>query len=147
MNLSSLLDSPYPTTSGPRTLREILAPDRPTVFVSYPMDFTAVCTKQLCSYRDDWSRLSALPVRWWGINRASPEMHARFKSEKSLPFDLITDPDGRLLSALNLKGLLWTRRGFAIVSPSGDLLASTAFNPFRFPPTSGLLQFLPPHLS
>jgi peroxiredoxin len=147
MPINALLDRSYETTAGPLRLRDLLDPGRPTVFIAYPMDFTPVCTKQLCSYRDDWTRLSALPCRWWGVNQASPEKHRRFKEEKRLPLDLITDPDGELLKALGLWGLLKTKRGFAVVSPAGEILGQSSIFPFFYTKTDDVVAFLEPLLA
>ncbi|MBI3737254.1 redoxin domain-containing protein, partial [Candidatus Sumerlaeota bacterium] len=101
-NLSELLDRTYETTVGARTVRQMIEGDRPAVFIAYPMDFTPVCTRQLCSYRDNWADLAKLPVRWWGINKADPAKHRKFKEEKNLPMDLISDSEGDLLRALGM---------------------------------------------
>ena len=126
MKLGPILERKLETTAGEKTVREMIEGDRPTVFISYPMNFTPVCTKQLCSYRDDWENLASLPCRWWGINRFSIEKHRRFRAQHDFPFDLVSDPSGDLLEELKLKGLLWTRRGFALISPEGDVLDSTS---------------------
>lgn len=146
MTLNHLFDETYPTTAGPRTLREIVSGDLPTVFVAYPMDFTTVCTKQLCSYRDDWTQLSALPCRWWGINQVSVEKHRKFKAEHRLPMELVTDEGGELLKALGLKSLLWTRRGFAVVSPQGEILGSSSVFPMGYPKSDEVRAMVEPLL-
>lgn len=147
MTLTPLMDKTFSTTAGSKRLSEILDPDRPTVFMAYPMDFTPVCTAQMCSYRDNWSAMSALPVRWWGINQAPPEKHERFKAEKKLPFDLITDSTGDLLKALGLWGILKTRRGFAVVAPNGEVLGATSIFPFFYQKTDSVLGFVGPLLA
>lgn len=142
MGVQELMDRSFSTTAGAKKLSEILDPERPTVFMAYPMDFTPVCTTQMCSYRDTWGAMSALPVRWWGINQASEEKHARFKSEKNLPYDLITDADGALLKALGLWGILRTKRGFAVVSPKGEVLGATSIFPFFYQKSDAVVEFV-----
>lgn len=142
--LSALLETTFETTAGDKTLADLLADDRPTVFVGYPMDFTSVCTKQLCSYRDDWSELSTLPIRWWGINQSPVKKHERFKAEHSLPFDLVTDRRGKLLAALGLKSLVGTKRGFTVVSPDGGVLGRTSVFPVMYQRTDEVMKFLKP---
>lgn len=146
MELRSLLDSRFETTAGDRTLAEMLAPDRPTVFIAYPMDFTFVCTRQLCDYRDHWDALSSLPVRWWAVNQASLETHRRFKEQKNLPFELVTDPEGKLLKSLNLWGLLRTRRGFAVVSPAAEILETSSIFPFFYKSHDEVIRLIRPHV-
>lgn len=147
MSLAQMLDQSFETTTGPKTLREILDPGRPTVFIATPMDFTPVCTMQMCNYRDHWEAFSKLDCRWWGLNQASPELRAKFKDKKSLPMELITDPKGELLKALGLWGLLRTRRGFAVVSPDARVLATTYSFPFFYPGPESVLEFVRPHLA
>lgn len=145
--LSPLLDQSFESTAGPRTVRQLIEGPGPAVFIAYPMDFTPVCTAQLCSYRDQWGELAALPCRWWGINQAPPEKHDRFKSEKNLPFDLVTDPKGALTKALGLWGLIGVKRGFAVVSPEGEILGKTTIFPFFYTPKDKLVAFLQPILA
>lgn len=147
MSLESLLDAEFETTAGTKTLRSMLEADRPTVFVAYPMDFTPVCTKQMCSYRDNWPRLSQLNCAWWGINQAPMEKHRRFKEEHGLPMELITDKDGRLLKALGLMGLLGTKRGFAVVSPGGEILGRSTIFPLLYTKSDDVVAFLEPLLA
>lgn len=142
MGVEGLMEQIFPTTAGAKKLMDLLDPERPTVFMAYPMDFTPVCTAQMCSYRDNWAAMSALPVRWWGINQANEEKHARFKSEKKLPYDLITDADGTLLKALGLWGILKTKRGFAVVSPKGEVLGSTSIFPFFYQKSDSVVEFV-----
>lgn len=147
MSLAELMNSSYETTQGNLALAEMIAPDRLTVFVAYPMDFTFVCTRQLCNYRDHWDELSGLNVRWWGINQAPLDKHLRFKEQKNIPFELVTDPDGRLLQALGLWGLLRTKRGFAAVSPRGELLGSSAIFPFFYQKHDAVVRLLEPYIA
>lgn len=147
MALESMLDATFETTAGTQSVRAMLDPDRPTVFVAYPMDFTPVCTKQMCSYRDNWPQLSRLNCSWWGINQAPVEKHHRFKEEKKLPMELITDKDGSLLKALGLMGLLGTKRGFAVVSPEGKILGASTIFPLLYTKSDDVVAFLEPLLA
>ena len=45
------------------------------ILAFYPGDFTPVCTRQFCSYRDDGDRLEALDVPMMGISPQSVESH------------------------------------------------------------------------
>ena len=142
----TLLEKSFPTTCGELTFARMIEGDLPTVFISYPKDFTSVCTRQLCDYRDAWENLAELRCRWWGINRTALETHRRFKQEKRLPFELVTDSAGDLLGALGLKGLLWTKRGFAVLSPDGELLATLSVSPLSFPGAEEAKKLLEPLL-
>ena len=56
---------------------------RKLVLAFYPGDFTAVCTKQFCSYRDQGDKLDQLGAEVLGISPQSVESHERFTQEKN----------------------------------------------------------------
>ncbi len=47
----------------------------------YPGDFTPVCTRQFCSYRDGADRLDELQATVLGISPQSVDSHERFVAE------------------------------------------------------------------
>jgi peroxiredoxin Q/BCP len=60
------------------------------ILAFYPGDFTPVCTKQFCSYRDDGDRLEALGVPMLGISPQSVESHERFSEKHGLNVPLLS---------------------------------------------------------
>lgn len=74
------------------------------ILAFYPGDFTPVCTKQFCSYRDDGDRLEALGVPLLGISPQSVESHERFSRENSLTTPLAADPDKEVAKAYGALG-------------------------------------------
>jgi peroxiredoxin len=67
-----------------------------TVVYFYPADFTGGCTKQACSYRDDFSELKDLGVDVVGVSGDSVETHQAFKKHHNLNFTLLSDPQGEV---------------------------------------------------
>ncbi len=63
----------------------------PCLVVFYPGDFTPVCTKQLCNYRDALPNFSEYGVQVVGISKNDSESHARFKQQYGFTFPLLTD--------------------------------------------------------
>jgi len=63
------------------------------ILTFYPGDFTPVCTKQFCSYRDDADRIDGLGMPMLGISPQSVSSHERFMQEKSLNVPLLADED------------------------------------------------------
>ena len=59
----------------------------------YPGDFTPVCTKQFCSYRDDGDRVERLGLPMLGISGQSVASHERFSEENGLKVPLLSDVD------------------------------------------------------
>lgn len=72
---------------------------KPFVLYFYPKDFTSVCTKQACSFRDQFEHLRELEVPVFGVSRDNLDTHARFKQEHQLPFELLADVDGSVAKA------------------------------------------------
>lgn len=64
------------------------------VLYFFPKDFTSVCTKQACSFRDQFGHLRDLGIPVFGISRDSLDTHRRFKEQFQLPFELLADEGG-----------------------------------------------------
>jgi len=113
-------DFELPSTDGPKKLSGLRG--EPVVLVFYPGDFTPVCTKQLCSYRDAFSDLANTGAKVLAISTDSMESHERFKKEKNLPFPLLSDADGEVSKKYGLSGLLVkTKRCLIVVAPDGKI--------------------------
>jgi peroxiredoxin Q/BCP len=63
------------------------------ILAFYPGDFTTVCTKQFCSYRDNGDRLAGLGVEVLGISPQSVDSHERFIEKHGLNVPLLADED------------------------------------------------------
>lgn len=74
------------------------------ILAFYPGDFTPVCTKQFCSYRDDGDRLEALGVPMVGISPQSVESHERFADRHGLTVPLLSDPGKKIARAYGVVG-------------------------------------------
>ena len=70
----------------------------------YPGDFTPVCTKQFCSYRDDGDRLEELGVPMLGVSPQSVASHERFVERHGLTVPLLSDPDKRVARSYGVLG-------------------------------------------
>jgi peroxiredoxin Q/BCP len=64
----------------------------------YPKDFTVGCTRQACSYRDNYQRVRELGAVILGVSTDNEERHIEFASACRLPYPLISDPNRRLCS-------------------------------------------------
>ena len=85
---------------------------RGVILAFYPGDFTPVCTKQFCSYRDDGDRIEALGVPMLGISPQSVESHQRFAEEHGLTVPLLSDAGKRVA------------RSYGVLGPGGYLRRS-----------------------
>ncbi|MEZ5346185.1 MAG: peroxiredoxin [Pyrinomonadaceae bacterium] len=66
------------------------------VLLFYPADNSPVCTKQLCSVRDNWEDYTATGAEVVGISTDSSRSHASFAEEHELPLRLLADEDGEV---------------------------------------------------
>jgi thioredoxin-dependent peroxiredoxin len=92
------------------------------VLAFYPGDFTPVCTRQFCSYRDAADRLDELDATVWGISPQSVDSHERFRAKYGLTVPLLADPGRDVIRAygvLGPGGLV--RRSIFIVDPAGTV--------------------------
>jgi peroxiredoxin Q/BCP len=92
----------------------------PTVVFFFPKANTPGCTKQACSLRDAYADLSKQGVQVLGVSFDTVEAQKKFKDDHKLPYDLIADPEGKIVDAFKvermLKGVipLATRQAFLI---------------------------------
>jgi thioredoxin-dependent peroxiredoxin len=65
----------------------------------YPKDMTTGCTQQACDFRDQFASFKKKKIKVIGISKDSQESHLKFKTKYSLPFTLLSDPDGKVCNA------------------------------------------------
>ena len=63
----------------------------------YPRDDTPGCTKEACGFRDCNKEIQALDTVILGVSPDSPESHQKFIDKYSLNFDLLSDPDRKVM--------------------------------------------------
>lgn len=83
---------------------------RPLVLYFYPRDNTPGCTKEACSFRDDYSEYTKLGVDVVGISTDSVRSHQNFQEKYQLPFTLLSDPEHQVASAYGV----WGRKKMAV---------------------------------
>lgn len=111
-------DFELPGTGG-KTYRLADYRGRKVILAFYPGDFTAVCTKQFCSYRDQGDRLDSLGADVLGISPQSVESHERFTEEKRLNVPLLADEDKRVAREYGVAAGPMVRRAIFIVDEEG----------------------------
>ncbi|MBI1766394.1 MAG: peroxiredoxin [Acidobacteria bacterium] len=89
------------------------------VLLFYPADETPVCTKQMCSVRDNWERYRAAGAEVVGLNTDSVEKHERFAAHHALPLRLLSDAEGSVVRAYDMKNLFGTKRGVIVIDRAG----------------------------
>lgn len=68
------------------------------VLYFYPKDDTPGCTKEACGFRDFNKEIQALDTVILGVSPDSPESHQKFIDKYTLNFDLLSDPDRKVMS-------------------------------------------------
>ena len=63
------------------------------VLYFYPRDNTPGCTKQACSFRDNYEEFKSKDVVVIGISKDSIKSHTNFAKKHDLPFILLSDPE------------------------------------------------------
>lgn len=76
------------------------------VLYFYPGDFTLVCTKEACGFRDMYEDLKNADTEVIGVSTDSNESHKKFIAEYKLPFPLLSDKDKKIATAYGATNLV-----------------------------------------
>jgi peroxiredoxin len=88
-------DFELPTTAG-TAFRLSEHRGHPVVLYFYPKDGSVGCTKEACSFRDQYEDFTSLGAEVIGISSDSEASHQQFTDKYELPFPLLSDTDGQL---------------------------------------------------
>jgi len=105
--------------SGDRTYRLVDYAGQELILAFYPGDFTTVCTRQFCSYRDQEPRLRELGVALLGVSPQAVDSHERFIAEHDLKLPLLADKDRSVAAAYGVKAGPLTRRAIFLIDADG----------------------------
>jgi peroxiredoxin Q/BCP len=105
--------------TGAKTYRLSDYRGRKLILAFYPGDFTVVCTRQFCSYRDQGERLGELGAEVLGISPQSVDSHERFTQEKSLNVPLLADEDKEVARAYGVVAGPMVRRAIFVIDEEG----------------------------
>lgn len=105
------VDLPAPHVSGPNqdgktiNFTDVYAKG-PTVVFFYPKANTPGCTKQACALRDAFSDLSKEGVQVLGVSFDDTDAQKKFRDDHTLPYDLIADPEGKIVDAFKVDRII-----------------------------------------
>ncbi len=96
----------------------------PVVLYFYPADDTPGCTREACSFRDQYEDFQEVGAVVLGVSGDSPRRHRAFSKKHNLPFRLLCDEGGVVAQSLGIKKLLGLLPGRVtfIISKEGILL-------------------------
>ncbi len=89
---------------GPLQLRSKIG--KPLVVYFYPKDETYGCTKEACSFRDQYEDFVAAGAEVIGVSSDDAASHAKFREHHHLPFTLLSDPGGKIASSWGVRSFL-----------------------------------------
>lgn len=108
---------------------------RVRVLLFYPQNETLVCTKQLCSVRENWQEYLETNAEIVGVSPSSPEENSAFARQRRLPIPILADP-GRAITSIYGKHWLFpiaTTRAVVVIDADGIIRNSAimlrAFRP------------------
>ncbi len=73
------------------------------VIYFYPKDETPGCTKEACTFRDDYSEFGSADAMVIGISGQSVQSHKDFADKYNLPFKLLSDKDNMVRKLFGVK--------------------------------------------
>jgi peroxiredoxin Q/BCP len=87
-----------PSTDG-KTVSLSELKGKKVVLYFYPKDDTPGCTKEACSFRDNYSTIRRTGAVLLGVSADSIESHKKFEKKFSLPFPLLSDEAKKVVQA------------------------------------------------
>jgi peroxiredoxin len=103
---------------------------KPVALVFYPLDFSGICTTELCAIRDDDSAFAEAGAVVLGISRDSRHTHKAFIEANGIKHDLLADMKGevaRLYGSWN-EEMAFSERLTVVIAPDGTIVY-TVHNP------------------
>ena len=96
------------------------------VLYFYPKDFTPGCTREACTFRDNYSEVEQYDAVIVGVSTDSPESHRSFRERHELPFPLVSDPGKQIVRLYDADGLLGltTARVTYVIDKEGVIRAA-----------------------
>jgi thioredoxin-dependent peroxiredoxin len=74
------------------------------VIYFYPADDTPGCTKEACQFNDGLAAFRKLGVKVLGVSPDGAEKHVAFRQKYGLTFDLLSDPDKKVMTSYGAYG-------------------------------------------
>ena len=92
------------------------------VIYFYPKDSTPGCTLEGQDFRDLHARFKRRDTVILGVSKDSMASHEKFKAKQKFPFDLLSDPDGKLCEKFDvIREKNMYGRKFQGIEPDGKL--------------------------
>ena len=101
---------------------------KPVVLYFYPKDDTPGCTKEACSFRDQYQDFQDAGAAVLGVSSDSSESHRKFADRHRLPFTLLSDRGGKLRKQYGVPATLGLLPGRVTFVIDGEGVVRHVFN-------------------
>ncbi|MCX5758821.1 MAG: redoxin domain-containing protein, partial [Candidatus Hydrogenedentes bacterium] len=68
----------------------------------YPKAYTPVCTSEMCGFRDDFAHFRDIDTEVVAVSLDKQDKSDQFKHDKELPFNVVGDPEGKIVRAFGV---------------------------------------------
>ena len=107
-------------TSGKTVSLENYA-GKTVVLYFYPKDDTPGCTKEACSFRDNYSAYQNKDITVFGVSMDDVASHQKFTEKFNLPFPLLADSNGAIAKAYGVDGGGYAKRVTFVIDGTGKV--------------------------
>jgi peroxiredoxin Q/BCP len=87
----------------------------------YPKDDTPGCTKEACSFRDNYAAYQGKDIVVLGVSGDDEGSHQQFTEKFNLPFPLLADMDRSIMQAYDVDGGGYAKRVTYVINPQGAI--------------------------
>ncbi len=95
------------------------------VLYFYPKDDTPGCTKEACSFRDNYDQYLSKGITVFGVSMDNESSHQAFTQKFNLPFPLLADIDGAITTAYDvagdMNGIRYAKRVTYVIGGDGKI--------------------------
>lgn len=92
------------TDAAGRTIKLKDFKGQKVVLYFYPKDDTPGCTKEACSFRDEFAVFKKRGINVLGVSPDSEASHKKFADKYKLPFTLLSDPEHAIADSYRTYG-------------------------------------------
>jgi peroxiredoxin Q/BCP len=107
-------------TSGKTVSLENYA-GKTVILYFYPKDDTPGCTKEACSFRDNYSAYQDKDITVFGVSMDDVASHQKFTEKFNLPFPLLADTNGAIAKAYGVDGGGYAKRVTFVIDETGKV--------------------------
>lgn len=109
--------------------------------VFYPKDETPVCTKQMCSMRDNWDAYEATGAEVVAVSVGTVAQHKKFAEHYHLPQTLLADEKGEVTKLMKVQSLFGgSQRAVIIIDKNGVIRYRKSVMPMFRPTDDDVLK-------